>query len=359
MGSGAAGAKEPNSGLSLPQHIRACPDGGTLEKTEKHGATRKRCRARGVLHGPTTAWFHDGSKSHQGVYLRGQKYGKWLTWYDNGALQVEAHFKEGRNHGAYHEYYEDGTVLKEATYLDGELHGEVLTYWPNGELQSSRNFQNGIEAGTHKSFRKDGTRYFEKEVRNGLVHGIVTFFDRDEIAIDQYSMEHGSGIWREYSPEGVTSLEEERRRGKPSGHYTLFHPNGKTAVKGSYHAQLGFRIGTWTEWDSKGQVASVFKFNSENGNSISETFYEEGSVSKEVLFFESGHRRSELEMRKGRKHGSATFYFDSVWSTSSSGSYENGKKHGPWRVWEQGSESFRIDTYTNGRKVKTASPSAT
>ena len=72
--------------------------------------------------GITESYFTNGQLWFEGHY----KEGKWdslrITYYDDGQLQSKGHYKDGKLDGLWEYFYQDGTVYKEwtGTYKDGE-----------------------------------------------------------------------------------------------------------------------------------------------------------------------------------------------------------------------------------------------
>ena len=63
--------------------------------------------------------------------MHGELDGKWLLYYENGQIAVEAEYKEGKKwNGTFVDYYENGQIRSEENYKDGERNGsKFVTIW--------------------------------------------------------------------------------------------------------------------------------------------------------------------------------------------------------------------------------------
>ena len=55
-----------------------------------------------------------------GKWTYGKKVGKWTTWYKNGQMESEKHYKEGKEAGKWTFWYENGQKKKELNYKNAQ-----------------------------------------------------------------------------------------------------------------------------------------------------------------------------------------------------------------------------------------------
>ena len=95
-----------------------------------------------------------------------------------------------------------------------------------------------------------------------------------------------------------------------------------------------------------------------------------------VSVYENGNTKTEMNLKKGLKHGEARVYFengtlneirsykkntiDGTWVTYNGNgtkvavaNYKNGKKHGEWKVWDENGKLIYEMNYLNGEKSGT------
>ncbi|KXU86473.1 hypothetical protein CI15_18715 [Paraburkholderia monticola] len=99
--------------------------------------------ANGILKGPATYFYPDGTPSAQVQHANGKLDGKASFYYPDGQIQREAHYAGGVLHGVSRTWLPDGTLLEEATYRNGKLHGLLQRFHPNGRVASRQPFSEG------------------------------------------------------------------------------------------------------------------------------------------------------------------------------------------------------------------------
>ncbi len=107
---------------------------------------------------------------------------------------------------------------------------------------------------------------------------------------------------------GLTAVEIDYKRGKPSGRYKAYYPDGQLMEYGIYG--WGSLHGDWTEYDEFGVI-------------IIKGFY-----------------------RNGLKVGKWSFRQEQI-----RGSYKNGLKHGKWKYY-QGKQVIRTERYKRGVLIR-------
>ena len=83
---------------------------------------------KGILHGPVTSYFTDGSVKRKGFYLRGRMHGKWESWYKNGMKRYIANYENDTLSGEYLEWYDTGVVKEKGLYAQNLRKGEWTEY---------------------------------------------------------------------------------------------------------------------------------------------------------------------------------------------------------------------------------------
>ena len=73
------------------------------------------------------------------TYVKGESKGFTgivKDYYDNGNLENEMAFKDGKKDGSLKGYYPNGNLLIEDTYKEGKIDGISKLYYENGNLKS-------------------------------------------------------------------------------------------------------------------------------------------------------------------------------------------------------------------------------
>ena len=94
----------------------------------------------GVLNGPYREFHPDNRLKVQGQYLKGFYSGKWLYYDLGGDLVGEAEFIRGT--GRQRSFYPDGKVSHEVHYKNNLKDGEEIEYSGTGKVSSIKTFRN-------------------------------------------------------------------------------------------------------------------------------------------------------------------------------------------------------------------------
>ena len=122
----------------------------------------------GKLDGPYKTYHENGQLREEGTYNNGTRIGLYRIYYDNGQLLMELNYIEykydigssppywrlGKQEGPSMFYYKNGQLKQKKTYKDGKEHGPSVQYYENGQLYSEGNYLT-----TGEDIHKDGQEY--------------------------------------------------------------------------------------------------------------------------------------------------------------------------------------------------------
>lgn len=92
--------------------------------------------------GLKTAWFRDGKKWSEGMYVDGKEDGMWTVWYPDGIKQHELPMRNGGFHGIETQWHQNGQKRMHGEWVNGKQKG-FFTYWdPNGKLAKEIDYGN-------------------------------------------------------------------------------------------------------------------------------------------------------------------------------------------------------------------------
>ena len=137
-----------------------------------------------------------------GSYVLDEKDGLWGLFYENEQLQMEQMWKLGalmevspfytskgeeldagtltNGNGQLYMYYEDGTIQLNETYRNGRLNGKSMYYYEDGTLQVTGEYINNQRTGTWQEFSDRGRL----------------------IAEGMYKLDEKVGTWKYYNTRG-------------------------------------------------------------------------------------------------------------------------------------------------------------
>jgi antitoxin component YwqK of YwqJK toxin-antitoxin module len=178
--------------------------------------------------------------------------------FKDGKVRIERQIAEfSDNHieadGSYKEYYPNGQLFVEGQYKRGRQHGEWTYYFDSGKLNRKATFKEGKPDGPRDVFRADGTLSAKRGFADGL---------RD-------------GDWITYDATGKNpTAEEHYDKGKATGVWKYWHPNGKQSRQISI--KDGKRHGVTTEWDDKGEKRFEGNFVEDKPHGTSTRWFPDG-----------------------------------------------------------------------------------
>lgn len=144
----------------------------------------------GVLNGKSETYHDNGNKRLVENYENGELDGVWeqyyntgllrekrvyknnvliekkkMEWYDNKKMKNKTSFiyvdEEKLNNGEWATYYENGNIQSQSIYINGKTDGVWLGYYENGELKYKMVYENGIYQ-SYTEFNEDGSSKIKK-----------------------------------------------------------------------------------------------------------------------------------------------------------------------------------------------------
>ena len=93
----------------------------------------------------------------------------------------------------------------------------------------------------------------------------------------------------------VVSLLLSERFKKKITSFKTYHNNGQIKVLGSYEAKTGAKTGTWSFYESNGNLLKVIEYDSNKLNGDSKTYYDSGKL-KKVETYKNGKLDGEAKL---------------------------------------------------------------
>jgi antitoxin component YwqK of YwqJK toxin-antitoxin module len=225
-------------------------------------------------------WDSTGRECGRGLFDSGT--GNVQMWYADSSPWKAEFWKDGKNDSVWHEWYQSGavkTVVDCRPHSDstgerlyspaGRLDNKARDWYANGQMRK----ENGREF--YWEWYPDGTKKVEsvrvsvpnRERATYTHHGKHTewYPDGSVQTTGQYDDGHRTGVWTEWSSEGVKLAEvsyQERDSlspGRIEAVHTSFFPSGQKASRGRFKNPFGYykqviKIGAWEYWDDAGEL---------------------------------------------------------------------------------------------------------
>ena len=114
-------------------------------------------------------WHQNGRVDSEATYKNGRADGKMQHWYEDGTLRLEHSFVEGKQNGTETIWDQDGTLLYSAEFDDGERHGAVIWWYRNSNKRWETHFDHGVRTGTWIQSAEDGSLQMETKWEGGAL----------------------------------------------------------------------------------------------------------------------------------------------------------------------------------------------
>lgn len=98
----------------------------------------------GVDHGTYTGWYDNGQVEYQGTFVQGKVDGVATRYHRNGQKAVEEHFAHGLREGPRYSWDESGILRKEEHFVDDQPDGTWTTWDAQAKIKAQQRFERGV-----------------------------------------------------------------------------------------------------------------------------------------------------------------------------------------------------------------------
>jgi len=88
-------------------------------------------------------WYENGQLEVQSFWMNGKRKEKYKRWHENGRPWVHAFYQNGKLEGKCKEWYENGQLAEHIFYRDGRPEGERKVWSNDGIMSSYTYYENG------------------------------------------------------------------------------------------------------------------------------------------------------------------------------------------------------------------------
>ena len=126
------------------------------------------------------------------VYVQGEQTpftGTVEARYENGKLEHEISYKNGKIEGLAKEYYPNGKLKSEENYVDGQLNGKAITYYENGNIEYEENYKDGKLEGEIVFYDENGNMELKAIYKDDKVDKVIDVKTGEEISDEKNKFE--------------------------------------------------------------------------------------------------------------------------------------------------------------------------
>lgn len=267
-----------------------------------------------------------------------KKQGVWKFFFDDGSLQLEGFYVNGKKNGFFKDYNKEGVLLSITKYIEDEIQKDVpelaeydlrTDYYTDGSVKVVGSYKNGVAEGIRREYAQDG------KIKNAF------FFEKGNITGEGIVDEKGlrQGFWKEYYDNGKLRSEGIYTNNVKTGDWKFYTENAIIKQVGKFNKN-GFQTGEWKWYYENGKIQKTENF--ENG--VLQGLMEEYDE-KEVLIAKGNYE-------EGNEDGS---WFFTTTNYRQEGTYSYGRRNGIWKhYYDNGQLKFEgnfLDDYPDGKHV--------
>ena len=206
-------------------------------------------------------------------------------YFDNGQLESETGYFEGKKHGLYKVWFENGQLKKQGKYQNDNLYGRFAEWFENGQLK---------EQGEYKDRQYIMTNRWSSNGGQLVKDGNGSWVGRNTEGLEVWKKLYADGLlskeWNyeyEYFGNGELMSSKRYNDGVNDGLFATWYESGQKRSEDYW--EDGKKIGKWSSWHSNGQVESegfyiddrkdgLWVSYDETGTKVSEDVYAAGEL---------------------------------------------------------------------------------
>ena len=135
-----------------------------------------------------------GQPVAEGILKYNQGHGDWIYRHHDGSPKASGRFLTGVPDGKWIETFPDGQLRQQITYKLGLPNGLFLVAYPNGQEEEKGMMEHGLKEGLWKYFFKDGQMKASGIFRHDLEEGIWRYWQEDGKLLRKVRFEKGVAV---------------------------------------------------------------------------------------------------------------------------------------------------------------------
>lgn len=305
------------NGLKEGQHLIFNLIGGLIQKTNYK---------KGLKWGMETIYFNSGNKKSEISYINNYKRGAFTIWNESGKTKTKGSYdtvlKENRNKnlvieevldGNYKNYLENGKLEKTCFYKKGKLNKRSKEWYANGNKKMFANFKDGRVYGLQMQWyengqiRSSGKIYNSIEINNKYIPPTyngkqLKYFENGKLeSVQNYKNSLPDGDWIWYNENGSLSNQRTYYKGQLQNTIRLYDGEGNLQETTPYQTfningrDTALVHGKKMMYNKNGNVYYEQNFYKGFPYGISNSFYENGKLERQIFMFGSNDRYAVLK----------------------------------------------------------------
>ena len=204
----------------------------------------------GREHGPTIWWHEDGSRAGQSVHVNGVLSGPLIQWHPGGtAKELQVMYENGRQVGREIWWHPNGREQSITPYIEGNRDGTAMGWFEDGSKSWEATWIKDEPQGLYMEWYTSGQLKSVKAYAEGVQHGLETwYYEQGEKSYEaQWVQGEKQGLLTEWYENGSKMSETPYEKGLKSGTAVGWYETGGKAFETVYYSDEEVAIQEWTE----------------------------------------------------------------------------------------------------------------
>ena len=238
----------------------------------------------GKFDGLCKEYYENGQLKFEHNYKEEKLDGLCKDYYENGQLELEYNYKEGKMHGLCKQFYKTGQLETENNYKEDKMHGLCKGYYESGQLKNEYNYKEGKFHGLCKDYYEDGQLRFVGNYKEDKRHGLCKgYCENGQLKFEcNYKEEKFHGLYKDYYEDGqlrfVGNYKEDKRHGLCKGYYE----SGQLELENNY--KEGKFDGLCKGYYESGQLEYEDNYKEDKLDGLCKNYSEDGKLAFENYF---------------------------------------------------------------------------
>jgi len=210
--------------------------------------------------GMALTYYENGKVQSQKYYVEGKIHWQEKIFNDSGHLIEFISYEKGGKKGPFIMYNDKGNKIKEINYEDNIPSGQAKFYYDNGMLKAEVNYKDGKKNGITKVYYENGVLNIQENIVDDVREGITTTYYESGGLKEEWQFTKGSpeGKSKFYYSSGALYGTKDYRAGKEEGLTQLYYENG--TLKEEINYMEGKKHGKNKIYDSNGNLVKELVF---------------------------------------------------------------------------------------------------
>lgn len=145
-------------------------DGKVTLRDEEGNLIIEQTFSKGLPNGKFKSYYRGGKKlENEGKYVKGEKEGTWIEYYENSNKKTIQKYKNGKREGKIKTYFENKELRTEGEFENGKREGKWTFYYENGEKKAEGRYEKDEKVKKWKYYNTNG------ELKEEIKHTFTLF----------------------------------------------------------------------------------------------------------------------------------------------------------------------------------------